>query len=646
MRVVGGALVVDETNIARTPAEMRAATATSSSSAPLTADDASRGELEGLTEIAREKLWQHAWAAVRSCVCFDRQGSELPLHICQHLKDLYNGGIDGEFRYSQNMKSLLDMVVVLARPRIGVNISAVGGAASAASSSFTTENGASADAIRALQVNAKMNKIAEAQLVRGVVALLRSIAPVDIAAFSALVTAISELAFGRSYLEMSFDINNFNSAGQAIGAVHTRCFVLGPVDPKLRTEVGEYLMAILEARSRPAPAAAATSNGDDSTAVAGLPLVFYDLPPSWLSTCLEIVVRYFVGELCVRPSMQRSNFSAAALRAAAASSSASTSSSSSPSKGGASSAPADRSGLLASTRSNSLSGGSSIGNFFSSIGRLIATLEEDEDDEEVDEEERLKGAAANLPDLAAANAVTAESDFRHKMVSGGSAAGRAGVGAAAVVASDVLCVHSLKPLRALEGAFCSQADTSLSWCPFPATSTDLKLLRTLFSAGLACAFIPAAGGVVTSAASKRPPETRTCIRLTHKQQSMWSHILAILLCVSSPWKHAELVPAAATAASATQDANPSLRPASLPPPPPGSSDESLVNKVPTVRAITAASSSSSTPLSPPPPPLATAAAAPTADSPAALGSSADGVAFASVLTPVIDTVIAFCIEFR
>ncbi len=614
---MGGALVVDETNIARTPAEMRAA-----NSAP-SADDSSRGELEGQTEIAREKLWQHAWAAVRSCVCFDRQGSELPLHICQHLKDLYCGGLDGEFRYSQNVKSLLDMVVVLARPRIGVSLSDSGnGAAAAAAASQSSEGASGAEAVRALQVNAKMNKIAETQLVRGVIALLRSIAPVDIAAFSALVTAISELAFGRSFLEMSFDVKHFSSAGQAGGApTQTRCFVLGPVDPKLRTEVGEYLMAVLEAKSKPAPAA--PSSGDDG-AGSGLPLVFYDLPPSWLATCLEIVVRYFVGELCVRPSMLRCSHGTAASGRV---NSSPASKAESPSKG----APADRSGLLVAARSNSVSG-SSIGNFFTSIGRLIATLEDDDEEEDEDNEE---GAGAGTAAATTSDAA-AESDFRDKIVGGGgggnSAAAAARGGGGAAGASDVLCVHSLKPLRSLDGALGAPADASPPWCPFIATSTDLKLLRVLFAGGLRCAFVTSSG-----AAPSKKTAGGAAIHLTHKQQCMWSHILTILLCVSSPWKQAELSATAqrpAPAAAADGAAAPQQRPASLPL---GSGDESLT-RVPSARGISA-NSSLSTPVSPTP-------AVHSADSAAALGSVADGVAFAGVLTSVIDVVIEFCIEFR
>jgi hypothetical protein len=76
----------------------------------------------------RERLWHQAWSAVRACACFESPAAELPTHLLKHLRDLYSGGGDAEFRYSHNVQSLLQLVVLLARPRLPVSAAATAAA--------------------------------------------------------------------------------------------------------------------------------------------------------------------------------------------------------------------------------------------------------------------------------------------------------------------------------------------------------------------------------------------------------------------------------------------------------------------------------------------------------------------------------------
>jgi hypothetical protein len=564
MRVVGGALVSEEANIARTPAEMKAAAAAALS--PGDQDrDREKGELDGLTEVAREKLWQSAWGAVRACVCYERIGSDLALHICQQLRDLYSGGVDGEFRYSQNVKSLLELVACLARPRTGISLPPPG--AESAPAADATEGGRAAAAFavdaaavtNVVKLNAKMNKIADAQLVRGVMTLLRTIAPVDIVAFSALMTTLAELAFGRSCVEMSYSVAS-NSAKADGGA--RRCIVLGPVDAKLRWEVGEYIVAILSARERERERErdkdkdkegdGSSAGGDSGGGCGGsaLPAVFLDTPASWLGVCLEVVVRNFVSELCIRPSLRRANLVGVSSPAGGVGGKGgSEGGSASPGKGGKAQSP----------RSNSIGAGGGIGGFFSSIGKMLtSTLESEDDDSSESGSEDADSAAASAAAAAAVGAASAANANAHAnaMSAVAAAAFRDNMMHTAAAAS----AGTLSALREDAGpvcdALCGGAGADVpglalsAWKPFRTTPTDLKILHLLFRLGLRPALIsapPATAAATTAAAAakggssdskKLSPAPQV---LSHKQQCVWSHVLTSVLCILSPWREVELV---------------------------------------------------------------------------------------------------------
>lgn len=499
MRVVGGALVSDESNIARTPAELKAAM-----SASLASSD--EREMDGLTEIAREKLWQSAWSIVRDCVCYERIGSDLALHICQHLKDLYCGGMDGEFRYSQNVKSLLELLVCLARPRTGIVLPPPG------SSQPTASEQAESGNIRPIEgsVNKKMDKIADSQLVRGVMVLLQTITPVDIVAFSALMSTLAELTFGRSCVEM-----NYKAKGD--GVCSNRSVVLGPVDAKLRLEVGSYMISILSARPQ-------TSVDDESETKNALPSVFNDIPPSWSGVALEVVVRQFVNELCFRPSLKRSMLIGVNTAAE---------------RSGRVEAASPNSKKQSAQRAGSLSGGSGIGGFFTSIGKMLtSTLEsEDEDsdsDGEIDDDLRID-TSVNSETSAAAAA------FRENMMqdSKGVATTTSGCMLSSLrEASGLIFDAGGMPVSAKNE---DTATRILEWHPFRTTATDLKILHLVFRNGLRPALLSGSqtlSGDKNAATSKKNVEPS--IKLSYKQQCVWSHVLTSVLCILSPWREMEL----------------------------------------------------------------------------------------------------------
>ena len=82
------------------------------SSEPKATDD-----LVAERESARDDLWQATWQALRNAMSVRYLSAELALHMCQSLFGLYASNSDAEFRYSANIRILLEMVVVLSRPR-------------------------------------------------------------------------------------------------------------------------------------------------------------------------------------------------------------------------------------------------------------------------------------------------------------------------------------------------------------------------------------------------------------------------------------------------------------------------------------------------------------------------------------------------
>lgn len=494
MRVVGGALVCDDSNIARTPAEIKA---TLSSSQGLSEEK----EIDGLTELAREKLWQSAWGAVRDCVCYERAGSDLALHICHQLRDLYCGGMDGEFRYSQNVKSLLELVICIARPRTGIIFSSSDDKLNPPSACVNNPNAE----IKMIPLNKKMDKIADSQLVRGVMSLLQAITPVDIVAFSSLMDTLALLSFGRSCVEMNYKINDTDS-----GLKKNRCIVLGPVDAKLREEVGIYMVSILSAKEQ------SVEGGSETPA--NLPAVFLEIPPSWLGVALEVVVRQFVNELCFGPSLKRSRLIGVL-----------------PINGkvGQSEASSPSGKKNPVNRENSFSS-RGIGGFFSSISKMLTnTLESDSEESD---------SGNDLPGNIEAETSTAAAAFRDNILQNAGNKGVINSGCTLSALRDgtdlLFDIHGHPTAGDAELSIPQPCD----WKPFKSTKTDLKILQLLFRQGLRPALMPTppTGKQDKNSASALDKKPVVQQALTYKQHCMWSHVLTSILCILSPWRNVEL----------------------------------------------------------------------------------------------------------
>jgi hypothetical protein len=67
---------------------------------------------------ARKYLWDLTWKSVQDIAKFSCPSQELPLHICQQLLIQYNQGINKEYKNNENIKGLLDMIVIISRPRL------------------------------------------------------------------------------------------------------------------------------------------------------------------------------------------------------------------------------------------------------------------------------------------------------------------------------------------------------------------------------------------------------------------------------------------------------------------------------------------------------------------------------------------------
>ena len=182
------------------------------SSEPKATDD-----LVAERESARDDLWQATWQALRNAMSVRYLSAELALHMCQSLFGLYASNSDAEFRYSANIQILLEMVVVLSRPRLQNDISSQP------------------------SILSNRSTVVEMQLQRAVMDLLKSIKTVDSLAFLSLVSCLCELCF--SFKNVLLSVQGTNHGALDSG---TQPVPLGPCAEKLRIAAGKYLSDILQ----------------------------------------------------------------------------------------------------------------------------------------------------------------------------------------------------------------------------------------------------------------------------------------------------------------------------------------------------------------------------------------------------------------
>lgn len=225
MRIVGGALVSDDS-----PAEHMIGS--KSGAIPQSDSCVEEDGNDGGKSAIREDLWKMAWRHVRLSLCFETPGNELLGHFCKHIKELYIGGKEEEFKYSHYVQNLLELVPALARRRVRVSetISPLDGVARDSWLEIIDSD----DVDFKAGSSSRLTKHASSQLHREVLALLRIVWPSDSVAYGALLRTICDIAFGGEYSLMEV-------------TTPTTCkrVVLAPVDLKLRLDCCDLLQSIL-----------------------------------------------------------------------------------------------------------------------------------------------------------------------------------------------------------------------------------------------------------------------------------------------------------------------------------------------------------------------------------------------------------------
>lgn len=248
----------------------------------------SKDEVENI-EKCKLTLWQLTWISVRNTAFFTCNSVELALAICQKLKELYKNRIDHEFRYSDNVRVLLEILVALVRPRVGI----------------LRGNTALASAALPDLITQKQDRVAESQLQRSVIDLLTVIQPTDGLAQSCLMSTLTEICFSVLWVQVQVSAQGESDSGKG---GELEWLVLGAAPERLRKEAADLLAQLLLIQFSPVGAASSPSSETEQGAVARVPSKVF--PWATASTQLnalmvDIVVRRFVADICEGPLLSR-----------------------------------------------------------------------------------------------------------------------------------------------------------------------------------------------------------------------------------------------------------------------------------------------------------------------------------------------------
>jgi hypothetical protein len=283
-------------------------TATPASAAPALV--LSKDEVEHV-EKCKHALWQLTWAAVRNTAFFTCNSVELALAIAQKLKELYKSRIDHEFRYSDNVRVLLEILVALVRPRVGL----------LRTSQMLAPAGASADASGSAGsyyavpdlITQKQDRVAESQLQRAVMDLLTIIQPTDGLAQSCLLSTLAEICFSVLWVQVPVapqtagllyggeDSEPASAAIPSRASTEPDLLILGAAPDRLRKEAAEQLGLLLQLQFVQQEGSAA------STARVSKLFPWATSATPFISLMIDIVVRRFVADICEGPLLVRSS---------------------------------------------------------------------------------------------------------------------------------------------------------------------------------------------------------------------------------------------------------------------------------------------------------------------------------------------------
>jgi hypothetical protein len=165
-----------------------------------------------IAESHRETLWMISWIVIKDCSYTQVFSPELALQFVKSLS-AYHGTCSDEFRYSDNVKVFLNMLVMLARPK---------------AHSYSEEPAGDAPAER--PSTSSRSKSVEIQLQRSILESLRRIHPTDYFSLSSLADSLADLCFGNQHVAIVDDVSNV---------------VFLPCSEKLRGEAGEILCTLI-----------------------------------------------------------------------------------------------------------------------------------------------------------------------------------------------------------------------------------------------------------------------------------------------------------------------------------------------------------------------------------------------------------------
>lgn len=262
--------------------------ASAQSSANITAPALSKDEVENI-EKCKLTLWQLTWIAVRTTAFFTCNSVELALAICQKLKELYKSRIDHEFRYSDNVRVLLEILVALVRPRVGI----LRGIAATLTSAAALPD----------LITQKQDRVTESQLQRSVIDLLAVIQPTDGLAQSCLMSTLTEICFSVLWVQVQVSPAGESDSGKG---AELEWLVLGAAPERLRKEAADLLAQLLLIQFSPHETPSVGDTEKD-TSTKSLSKVF---PWATASTQLnalmvDIVMRRFVADICEGPLVSR-----------------------------------------------------------------------------------------------------------------------------------------------------------------------------------------------------------------------------------------------------------------------------------------------------------------------------------------------------
>jgi hypothetical protein len=520
--------------------------------APATAVPAlvlSKDEVEHV-EKCKHALWQLTWAAVRNTAFFTCNSVELALAIAQKLKELYKSRIDHEFRYSDNVRVLLEILVALVRPRVGLLRTSQLPAPAATSSGVAAEESASSSAGSYYAVpdliTQKQDRVAESQLQRAVMDLLTIIQPTDGLAQSCLMSTLAEICFSVLWVQVPVAPQTAgllygddpDPASVAVGSrtsTEPDLLILGAAPDRLRKEAAEQLGLLLQLQFVQQEGSAA------STARVSKLFPWATSATPFISLMIDIVVRRFVADICEGPLLVRSSLQHGPPDQ------------STPVHGKKAATGSESAGADASESAEKPGGG-----FFASFGSIMSSFSN-------------------------ASAQSLQPVYPKHAAAPTAAAGAGASTASARIAGGTLHKFTkyLTPLEArttladcTPSALHVSGDVTAQWRTFYLIESDIKLLLTAVQACyslMSCPHPDVKHQQPRAPAGSRPGQTEGVSTATHAPgpgefvtEAVWNSLLTATACLLSPWQAAELCAREFSAEPAGKAASPDVDTSLLP----------------------------------------------------------------------------------